>query len=179
MTDSTDQPKRRRGAQPGNDNARKHGLYTGDLHINPRRVPEIKDLTLVTAEIYRLRQFIARFTPTPEADPDPAADLVTLRALAIASLALTRLYQVQFRIFALISQEQREYNDSLPLDARAERQLDALDLNLRETAEERGLSQAEAENICKVRRFVAAYPDYALKVASEHFFRDAPPPTAG
>ncbi len=81
--------ERKRGAQSGNQNARKHPLYVTQ--------PPAGGLDL-TKEISLLRQYMQRII-VEENPAQPGAAFETLRLLIAASFALARLARTQSAIF--------------------------------------------------------------------------------
>ena len=82
-------PKRKRGGQPGNQNARKHGLYS--KHFTPEQFEILEnadDLKDLAPEIALLRVRLNTLLDDPETSPDLILKTVN---------ALTRLMAVQRR----------------------------------------------------------------------------------
>ena len=87
--ESDEEPKRKRGAQPGNQNARKHGLYS--RHFTPEQfeiLENANDLKDLAPEIALLRVRLNTLLDDPETSPDLILKTVN---------ALTRLMAVQRR----------------------------------------------------------------------------------
>ena len=87
--------KRRRGGQPGNLNAVKHGYYSRQFHQD-----EIQDLESgtwggVLDEIAMLKVAIRRLFEQVEESPDPDACRKSLGALGLAAVRLARLVELQ------------------------------------------------------------------------------------
>ena len=91
--------KRRRGAQVGNSNAIKHGLYA-------RRFPTIEGYpahqdpeglasTDCTAEINMIRLLMRRLVEKSDPNASISETIEILRTLSVASLCLARLIRVQ------------------------------------------------------------------------------------
>ena len=90
-----DQPRRRRGAPPGNINALKHGFYTRRLPASQLRGLEDHSFSGLSEEIAVLRLFIRQLV---EHQPkvltvDQAASY--LRVISLALISLTRLIRTQ------------------------------------------------------------------------------------
>ena len=88
-SDEDEKPKRKRGAQPGNQNARKHGFYS--KHFTPDQVEKLEnadDLRDLGPEIALLRVKLNALLDDPDASPDLVLKTVN---------ALTRLMSVQRR----------------------------------------------------------------------------------
>jgi hypothetical protein len=85
--------KRKRGGQPGNRNALKHGFYARSFDLDI-----IKDLDIhsphVDDEIHLLRLFMRRICQNAFVGGGQT-DLQTLRALALASNIVARLYKTR------------------------------------------------------------------------------------
>ncbi len=87
--------KRRRGAQPGNLNALKHGFYLNHSNLRGAAPLRAADLDSVSDAITAIREHIRRTS-------EMKMDHVTLeevseatRSLALAGLALVRLFHIQ------------------------------------------------------------------------------------
>jgi hypothetical protein len=93
MVKSSTTSNRRRGAPPGNQNARKHGYYSS--HCPASSQSEENPLSIdLQAEIDFIRQSIQRVIALGE--PETYRDAVDcLRALSLATTALTRLVRTQ------------------------------------------------------------------------------------
>jgi len=93
MTDSLTPPKRKRGAQPGNRNALKHGFYARGFD---RAV--VKDLNTrdphIDDEIVLLRVLMRRFFERTLRGESSPRDLETLRAFAFAAHTIGRLAKI-------------------------------------------------------------------------------------
>jgi hypothetical protein len=94
MTDPASPPaKKKRGGQPNNRNALKHGFYARGFD---RAI--LKDLTIrdpqLDDEILLLRVFIRRVYERTQRSDSSAEDINTLRALALASLTIGRLIKI-------------------------------------------------------------------------------------
>lgn len=81
--------KRKRGAQPGNTNALKHGFYTRQPHT-PGYQPSAIPASLYD-EAARLRHQIASFSSRLGEDLDPTRASALLRVLNSSFSGLTRL----------------------------------------------------------------------------------------
>jgi len=116
-------PPRRRGAPLGNSNNFKHGFYSRRLKKRDLTGVEATDVSGLVEEIALIRIFTRRLVEAfdPEADFYEHADL--LRALCLASSAITRVIRAQCLIAAtgpgtddLITQAIRELTERLHLD---------------------------------------------------------------
>jgi hypothetical protein len=88
-------PKRRRGAQPGNQNAPKHGFYAraykaGELaDLDAMLATGLQDeITMIRVATRRVIDYIADFT-------SPAEAVITLGALGLAATRLATLLRTQ------------------------------------------------------------------------------------
>jgi hypothetical protein len=93
-----DQKPRRRGAQPGNFNAVKHGFYARQFLTS-----DIQDLKKykfegLSEEIKLMRVYIRRVAESFSPDSTPAESLELLRIMTFATLCLTRLVRTQHLI---------------------------------------------------------------------------------
>ena len=81
---------RKRGAQIGNMNALKHGLYSQKLSaLNPAALDEVSNGNVVT-EIHMIRTMLARHLQMRQAHP-PKSPEETLTDLRVISFAVARL----------------------------------------------------------------------------------------
>lgn len=84
-------PKRSKGAQPGNLNALKHGLYLDGRRIFNSTPVELAQLYDVSGLISRIKDFMA-FTYDNGIRSREIHDInETMRALSLAAMSLTRL----------------------------------------------------------------------------------------
>jgi hypothetical protein len=105
----TAQPvQRKRGGQPGNRNARKHGFYSSKFPTSDRKALETTTNGSLNDEIDMLRLYI-RLVISDSAGDDPAVKdrVAVLRALTQASTALTRLLKTQRKDFSQPDFEER------------------------------------------------------------------------
>jgi len=99
---TTDTASRKRGGQPGNQNARRHGLYSA--HFHPTELGALDQLDQATSldhEINMLRIATRRlFEIASAADDESELDtsLATLNALGAAAIRISSLLQAQQRI---------------------------------------------------------------------------------
>lgn len=101
--------KRSKGGQPGNRNAFKHGFYARNLGlVSPSKLPE-KELRNLLGEAAMLKDYMYILYNCNIESHDSAVLAETLRGLALAGMALSRLLQVhnQVRVHA-------SSNSSLP-----------------------------------------------------------------
>lgn len=93
MTDASQPdhvPRRRRGGQRGNQNARRHGFYSAALLPHERKVyQEAAQLKGLNPEIAMLRTKLMGLISTPDIDPE---------VLLKATRALTRMVDIQYRM---------------------------------------------------------------------------------
>ena len=81
---------RKRGGQPGNHNALKHGYYA--RHFRPSEIEDLEQLTPgLQDEINMIRIFIRRVIAGTDPDATLAENLEVMRHLSFATLTLTRL----------------------------------------------------------------------------------------
>jgi hypothetical protein len=93
MVASSSPSKRRRGAPSGNQNARKHGFYSSQYPASAQSEENQSSIDL-QAEIDSIRQSIQRVIALGE--PKTYREAVDyLRALSLATTALTRLVRTQ------------------------------------------------------------------------------------
>jgi hypothetical protein len=113
--------RRKRGAQPGNSNHLKHGLYA-----HPPLPFEIKDssripVTDLSAEISTYKEFILAYgrAALPDASTDLEAARKTLLALAYAANQLATLTRFQYhaQLYTASSQSLEKWVASLPFPA--------------------------------------------------------------
>ena len=86
---------RKRGAQPGNLNALKHGLY---VHRDTPLIPNAEQraqLSDMREYIVQLKSFMRHLYATGMQSTDPAEITRILRSLSLASIAITRLIHTQ------------------------------------------------------------------------------------
>ena len=90
MDDST--PRRRRGAQPGNTNAYRHGFYSH----NPRLalLPPPDSSSLLDNEIESLRQMMDRVIEFSRSSASPNL-LTVLHSLTLTAICINRLVRTQ------------------------------------------------------------------------------------
>jgi hypothetical protein len=88
-------PTSRQGAQPGNTNAVKHGLYSPRFTQIESGDPQKVVYTGVNDEIEMLRKSIRRIVEMSEAIHSLPEALDYLRILALASMSLSRLVRAQ------------------------------------------------------------------------------------
>jgi hypothetical protein len=92
---------RRRGGQPGNHNALKHGLYTQEVwsELKPRKTAGDAEAGLeaagLLAEVAMLRSLIRRLFESAWSDDSTGGLIEVLRALGVASTRLAVLLRTQ------------------------------------------------------------------------------------
>ena len=92
--------KKKRGAQPQNKNAFKHGLYSAAFRSRETSLLDQVPLVDLLAEIDLLRVMKSRFLESVAASPgklDPAAQLAALRVVSLSDQALACLLRLQSR----------------------------------------------------------------------------------
>lgn len=95
--------KRRRGGQPGNTNALRHGFYARDLgKISPSQYSEAEMRNLL-GEAAMLKDYMYFIYKCNLDSTDSAVLSETLRALALAGMSLSRLLQVHNNIRVVAS----------------------------------------------------------------------------
>lgn len=88
-------PPRRRGAQPGNKNALKHGYYAGRFHRADLKAYRSHRFAGLTEEIALLRLYIRRIVDLGVEDQHFFESINLLRALSLAVTSLDRLVKTQ------------------------------------------------------------------------------------
>ena len=83
------------GAQPGNTNAFKHGLYSPRLRLSASGNPQKVKYTGISDEIELLRESIRHVAELNEDIHSLPEALSYLRVLALASMSLSRLVRAQ------------------------------------------------------------------------------------
>jgi hypothetical protein len=86
---------RRRGAQPGNTNALKHGFYTRRFTKRDLSGVETTNLKNLAEEIALIRVFTRRMVETAVQEPDYYDLVSVLRAICLASGTITRIIKAQ------------------------------------------------------------------------------------
>jgi hypothetical protein len=89
---------RRRGAQPGNRNALRHGYYARNLGLESPTALDEAQMRNLLGEAGMLKDFMFQLYNKNIASTDSAEIAETLRALSMASMALARLLDVHSRI---------------------------------------------------------------------------------
>ena len=122
MTDENPTPSiRRRGAQPGNLNAMKHGFYSRNFHrFEIEDLKKIPDTDLV-GEINALRVVTRRLLELSSDNTDTEIGIKLLSTFSLALVRLSNLLRAQVKInadlesetFASIGQALTEVHDEL------------------------------------------------------------------
>ena len=87
---TADPPRRKRGAKPGNQNARKHGFYAKSMTPEQQdALVKAKQADFLAEEIAMLRVTISALAANPDTDPD-----LILRAMSL----LARLVRMDERM---------------------------------------------------------------------------------
>ena len=114
----SDQPqiiraKGKRGGQPNNRNAFKHGYYARNLGlISPTKLPE-KELRNLLGEAAMLKDYMYFLYNSSIESHDSAVLAETLRGLSLASMALARLLQVHNHIRITTAGNSSSFSDFL------------------------------------------------------------------
>ena len=89
--------KRKRGAQPGNNNALQHGLYSAAFKAEENRLLGESSATDLTAEIELIRVMNTRFLESLQTSQplDPETQLSALRVVTLSSQAIMGLIRLQ------------------------------------------------------------------------------------
>ena len=93
-----DQIKKKRGGQPGNHNAFKHGFYSHLFREHERRILEDQPLTDLSAEIELLHVTTARFLEAMAASDrsqDYESNIMALRLVNLSAQSIATLVRVQ------------------------------------------------------------------------------------
>ena len=91
-------PKRKRGGQPGNTNSLRHGFYARNLgQFSPRKYDET-ELRNLLGEAAMLKDYMFFVYNSNLGCTDSVTLADTLRALALAGVALSRVLQVHSHI---------------------------------------------------------------------------------
>lgn len=118
----TDEPEpkkpRKRGGQAGNFNARKHGFYTKQLQIGKHLSPSPQDLSNLSSEIFKMRQFLDQVFSIIPPDISLAQAIESLRALSLASSAISRLYAIQFSLLDFKTIEIKDWEEQKKLEGK-------------------------------------------------------------
>ena len=112
--------KKKRGAQPENKNAFKHGIYSATFKAAEARLLDKMSITDLSSEIDLLRILNARYLESVNASsqpPDPEAQLSALRAVSHSTHAIIGLLRLQ-ALASIKDQESDELRDQLftPID---------------------------------------------------------------
>ena len=110
MPEETNLSKKKRGGQPGNNNALKHGFYASRFTPTDRQDLEDYDFTGLVDEVILLRVYIRRIIEQSANLTKLEDSLTVLRALSIASTTITRLLRTQR--LDLTPMEKRSYYTS-------------------------------------------------------------------
>ena len=89
--------KKKRGAQPGNNNALQHGLYSAAFKAEENRLLGESSATDLTAEIELIRVMNTRFLESlPTSQPlDSETQLSALRAVSLSTQTIMGLIRLQ------------------------------------------------------------------------------------
>ena len=84
-------PKRKRGAQPGNFNALKHGYYLSEAHLRAAAPLLVADLANVLETIVYIRGFVRRIYETDLHGAGLVEISGAINALDLSGIAIARL----------------------------------------------------------------------------------------
>ena len=89
--------KKKRGAQPGNNNALQHGLYSAAFKAEENRLLGESSATDLTAEIELIRVMNTRFLESLQTSQplDPETQMSALRVVTLSSQAIMGLIRLQ------------------------------------------------------------------------------------
>jgi hypothetical protein len=89
--------KKKRGAQPGNNNALQHGLYSAAFKAEENRLLGESSATDLTAEIELIRVMNTRFLESLQTGQplDPETQMSALRVVTLSSQAIMGLIRLQ------------------------------------------------------------------------------------
>ncbi len=97
-THTPEPPARRRGAQPGNQNAFRHGFYAANLGQRPVEELDERVLHNLNGEIAMIKDFMFWVYENNKDSDDPKVLAASLRALSLAGFSLTRLMLNSWRV---------------------------------------------------------------------------------
>ncbi len=107
--------KRKRGAQPENKNALRHGFYSSAFKARELQFLDKMPLTDLSAEIELIRVMNSRYLEAVKAGSqptDPEAQLSALRAVTLSANAITSLLRIQ-ALTAAMDEEEDALRDQL------------------------------------------------------------------
>jgi hypothetical protein len=89
--------KKKRGAQPGNNNALQHGLYSAAFKAEENRLLGESSATDLTAEIELIRVMNTRFLESLQISQplDPETQMSALRAVSLSTQTIMGLIRLQ------------------------------------------------------------------------------------
>jgi hypothetical protein len=90
--------RKNRGAQPGNQNARKHGFYSTHFKQREKQILDTLEPSDISAEIELIRVTCSRFLQAwndSHHRPDLESSLVALRAVNLSAHTIAMLLRVQ------------------------------------------------------------------------------------
>jgi hypothetical protein len=91
---------RRRGGQPGNNNALKHGFYSSKFPAGVRKDLAEYTFSGLTEEIELLRVYIRSLVELTAKLDDVDRAIAVVRTLGFATTSITRLLRIQKQMFA-------------------------------------------------------------------------------
>ena len=92
------QPVRRRGAQPGNQNAFRHGFYALNLNDHPAADFTETEMRNLLGEVAMLKDYMYKLYQQNFDSTDSLEILETLRALTLAGISMARMLQIYSHI---------------------------------------------------------------------------------
>ncbi len=104
---------RRRGAQPGNSNALKHGFYTRRFKKNDLNGVEETSIKGLTEEIALIRIFTRRLVESCAQSADMYDLAGILRAICLASTSITRIIKAQSFLASYTSDFSRDVEEAI------------------------------------------------------------------
>lgn len=106
---------RRRGGQPGNQNARTHGLYSLKLpaHLDPAQADKIDPALNLSEEIVLIRYSLRWLYATLPPDADFDTLCAYIRAVYLATTSINRLVRTQSAITLASDPEMEAFDRAL------------------------------------------------------------------
>jgi hypothetical protein len=106
---------RRRGGQPGNQNARTHGLYSLKLsaHLDPAQADKIDPALNLSEEIVLIRYSLRWLYATLPPDADFDTLCAYIRAVYLATTSINRLVRTQSAITLATDPEMEAFDRAL------------------------------------------------------------------
>jgi|GEM_PF-1354444 len=138
-------PHRRRGGQPGNQNALRHGLYAKNLgQISPFEYDEA-DMRNLLGEVAMLKDIMYQLYTRAEGCEDTDQLNNLLRGLSIAGISISRLLQIHSRV-AIMREGGITYKEFITLlSAITNNTLNRFSTELAELSHDSEISENEAD----------------------------------